>query len=69
MILEFDFPRKRPFLYIYSSYMPGRETGSIVDAMCWGSVTGGGGELVTWTLQVLIPFSWFTGRVIFHIIL
>lgn len=71
MILKFDFffhenaPSSKLTHFIHQAI----KLEGIVNQICWDSVTGKGDKLVTLTLQVLIPFSRFTMKVIFHIIL
>lgn len=70
MILKFDFFHENvPFSKFIDFIHQAIKLEGIVNQICWDSVTGKGDKLVTLTLQVLIPFSRFTMKVIFHIIL
>lgn len=70
MILKFDFFHENvPFFKFIHFIHQAIKLEGIVNQICWNSVTGKGDKLVTLTLQVLIPFSKFTMKVIFHIIL
>lgn len=70
MILKFDFFHENvPFSKFIHFIHQAIKLEGFVNQICWNSVTGKGDKLVTLTLQVLIPFSKFTMKVIFHIIL